>query len=497
MWLAAAALFVHQVSTEGSPPRIAQWDGPVEDGNLPSAAFLFEDEAWLIRSARIDGVESQDDAETPDHRLVVVHIDLPSGRAETGWDLLPILGGRSTELRGVARRADGGITLLLRDRPGLRAVSLLRDRGVVDHGALEVASDTHTLGVIWDGDQLRAALDDGSAITWGDGSPTLERIEGVPGVDEADLDPNLPPWVRALRLSSARAALARRQALAAARWTARGWDVLVWEAPNQWRWTLSRDEAAAPETGARYGALGSRHTAFDERVASWPLGLGEPPNREVRTNYSAPRIVRASGEGIWENAAPAGGFWDWCLPHPERWVCVSHAPLEHRTRIFDGDANRSSEVHGRFSPADPVLVEASGGGFWILDVSHTSADGRIYYRLNDDLTRADPMSWSERYRHARPRTREEARAWQATSGPSAMMVMDNDTGESIHLFFATLALPVQLFGFPAATLLFLLFALALRRPPFTAALISILLFGIVLGVQLVMATGYLRLLSYV
>lgn len=481
LWLSAVSVFVRQVSSAGSPPRVAQWDGPIEDANLPEAAFLFEDEAWLIRFASLDDFDAEFEALTLgrewDHRLVVVHIDLPHGIAETGWDLMPILGGRRVELRGVARRADGGISLLLADgRLGLRAISLLSDRRAVDHGTVAVPSHAGVLGVRWAEGRLRAALRDGHAASWGEGPATLEIIEGCPQVDE----------------------FARDRQPVAARWTEQGWDVLVWDAPNQWRWTLSGESPARPQSGLEYGALGLRSQPFDELISPWPSGLGEPIDPEVRTRSSTRNILRATGEGTWENAAAAGGFWDWCLPGATKWVCVSHAPFEHRTRIFDGEGHdRTSELHPRFGPADPVVVESAASGFWVLDVSHTSAEGRIYYRLNDDLTRADPMRWGERYRRARPRTHEEALVWQATSGPSLMVLMDGDAAESIWLWIATLELPVELFGFPASVVLFGLLGLALRFRPRPTAKASVFLFAILLALMLWMGPGYVQVLPYV
>lgn len=460
VWLIALGLFVHQLETVGSPPRVASWEGPAEDDNLPVAAFLFEDVAWLVRDA-------------PD-RSIVVRVDLARGVAETGWDL-SALGADGPDIEGVAQREDGGLTLLL-EHHGLTAITLTRDREVVSHGTAQLDTLVGVIGVAWVGDTLHAALGSGQSVSWRDGvARGVAPIEGSPRVD----------W------------RARDTWLAAARWTDAGWDVLVWDRPDRWRWTRGGDDAG-PDWAASHGGLSHRFAPFDGPVHVGPPELGPPPHPEVRARLEPGRALRAMGGGRWESASAAGGFWDWCLPRGDRWVCVSHDAVGHRTELFDEDGHDGSRsVHDRFAPADPVIVEASGGGFWVLDLSNTAEDGRIYYRLNDDLTRADPLGWHERYRRARPRTREDARVWQATSGPSAMIWPEDETLLAISLFLGTIELPTAIFAFPIALLAFALAAAALRVGRRGAALLALAIFGGELLLALLTLPGFVHLLRLV
>lgn len=463
LWLLCLGLFAHHVTTIGSPPRVASWDGPPEDDNLPGRAFLAEDEAWLLRS----GSEGS----------VLVRVDLARGAAETGWDLSP-LGERSARVEGVALRDDGALTLIVARR-GLSAFTFTRDRRVVAHGSASVDPYVGVLGVIWVGDTLRAALANGQELRWREGDVAVLPIDGCPAVTrERDV------WLAAARWQDASGAGA-------------GWDVLVWERPDRWRWTRDT-RAAEPTWAARFGGVSLRHPPFDERVPVGPPSLGPPPNPEVRARSEPGSSLRSVGPGRWEDATAAGGFWDWCLPRGAHWVCVSHAAFEHRTHLFDDQGHDGSRaVHERFAPADPVIVEASGGGFWVLDLSNTSEDGRIFYRLNDDLTRADPLGWLERYRRARPTTEAEARVWQATSGPSARMVYDDDGLGAVLRFLATVELPFAFFAFPIALLAFVLAALALRVQRRGAALLALGIFGGQLLLALLTLPGFLHLLSLV
>ncbi|MBN8611107.1 MAG: hypothetical protein J0L92_11010 [Deltaproteobacteria bacterium] len=459
VWLLALGLLVRQLDTVGSPPRIATWDGPPEDDNLPQRAFLFEDEAWLLR----DGSD----------RSVMVRVDLPRGVAETGWDLSPF-GPRSLEVQGIARREDGWITLVIEHR-GLTAITLTREREVLSHGTAPVDTTVGVLGVRWVGSTLHAALGNGTRVSWRDGHASIAPIAGSPQPDWRTRD----TW------------------LAAARWTDLGWGVLVWESPDRWRWTLG-DSDAHGEWAATYGGVGHRFAPFHTPVHVGSPGLGAPPNDEVRARDEPGRALRWIGEGRWENASASGGFWDWCLPRGDRWICVSHDAMAHHTEIFDEEGHRASHaVHDRFAPADPVIVEASGGGFWVLDLSNTSEDGRIYYRLTDELERADALSWRERYERARPRTHEQARMWQATSGPSAMIWPANDTAFAIAFFLATIELPISLFSFPIAIVVFPIAALALRVERRGAAVLALSVFGAQLVLALLAMTGFVSLLRFV
>lgn len=457
VWLLALGLFAHHVATVGSPPRVAAWDGPAEDENLPVAAFLAEDEAWLLRQA-VD-------------RPLVVRVDLARGVAETGWDL-SMLGPETPRLEGVARRDDGALTLVVMHH-GLVALTLQRDRSVQRHGSVRLDPSVAVIGVVWVGETLHAALSDGRSVAWRDGSAAIEPIAGCPPIEHPrDL------W------------------LAAARWTAGGWDVLLWERPGRWRWTLGG--TGAPAWAASYGGLSHRFAPFDEPVHVGAPGLGPPPSDEVRPRLEPGSALRATGAGTWENASAAGGFWDWCLPHGERWLCVSHDATSHRTELFDGEGHRTRvAVHERFAPADPVVVDASGGGVWVLDLSNTSEDGRIYYRLTGELARADALDARERYERARPRTRAEARAWQATSGPSAMFLPTSPEASALGLFFLTVALPISLFSYPAALLVVALTAAALRLAGRGAARAVLVLLGLQLLLALVTLPRFVHLLAYV
>lgn len=460
LWLFAIGLLVQQLATVGSPPRVAAWDGPPEEDNLPLRAFLFEDEAWLLRDA-------------PD-RNVVVHLDLARGRAETGWDLAEF-GPRSLRVEGAARREDGAITLVIEHR-GLSAITLTRDRDVLSHGAARIDSLVGVIGVQWVGTTLRAALGDGRQVSWRDGVVDVQPIAGCPQGDGHGRD----TW------------------LEAARWSDAGWDVLVWESPDRWRWTHG-DTNARPEWAATYGGLSLRHEPFETPIHVGAPELGAPPNAEVRARDEPGRALRWLGEHRWENASASGGFWDWCLPRGARWVCVSHAAFEHETRLFDDQGHdRTTSIHGHFSPADPVIVEAEAGGFWVLDLSNTSEDGRIYYRLNDDLSRADPLSFGERYARARPRTREQAREWQATSGPSAMIWPEGDVGFAVAMFLGTVALPLELFSFPIALVVLALLAATLRvKSRRGAALLALATVGGQLVFALLAFSSFIELLEYV
>lgn len=460
VWLLSLSLFVRQLDTVGSPPRIATWDGPPESDNLPHRAFLFEDEAWLLRDAA--------------DRPVVVRIDLPRGVAETGWDLSPY-GPRSLRIEGVARRDDGALTLVIAHGGDLSAISLTREREVVDHGAARGDSNVGVIGVRWVGSTLRAVLANGQDVAWRPRGVEVGTVEDCPPVDPHD----------------------RNTFLAAARWTEAGWDVLVWERPDRWRWTRS-SEHASPAWAARYGGVSHRFAPFDEPVPVGPPGLGAPPNPELHVRDEPGSVLRAVGDGQWESARAAGGFWDWCLPRGDRWICVSHDAMAHHTEIFDEEGHEASHaVHDRFSPADPVIVEASGGGFWVLDLSNTSEDGRIYYRLTDQLERADPLSWRERYERARPRTREQAHEWQATSGPSAMIWPEDDTAFAIAFFLGTIELPIALFSFPIAIVVFAISALTLRVQRRGAAVLALSVFGPQLALALLVMAGFVNLLRFV
>ena len=459
LWLITLGLFARQLVSVGSPPRIARWEGPPEDDGLPQRAFLFEDEVWSIRHA-------------PD-RPVAVRIDLTRGVAQTGWDL-DAFGPGSLRVEGVARRDDGALTLLIEHR-GLRAITLTREREVVDHGAARIDTLVGVIGARWVGATLQVALGDGRRVSFRDGVAEVQPIHDAPSVDWRTRD----TW------------------LAAARWSDAGWDVLVWQAPDRWRWT-HESTRARPEWAATHGGLSLRHAPFDTPVHVGPPELGAPPSTEVQPRAEPGRALRWLGEGRWENASAAGGFWDWCLPRGAHWVCVSHASFEHETRLLDGEGHDGSgSIHGRFSPADPVIVYAREGGFWVLDLSNTSEDGRIYYRLNDDLSRADPLSWSERYRRARPRTREEARAWQATSGPSMMIWPESDTALAVTMFLGTIELPIELFTFPIALAAFAICALTLRVRARVAAWLAIATFGLQLGLALLCLPGFLAILPLV
>jgi hypothetical protein len=459
LWLIALGLLVRQLVNVGSPPRIASWEGPIEDDNLPEDAFLFEDEVWSIRDA-------------PD-RPTVVRIDLARGVAQTGWDLTPF-GPDSLRVEGVARRDDGALTLVIQRR-GLRAITLTREREVVDHGTARIDTLVGVIGVRWVGATLHVALGDGRDVSFREGAADVQPIEGSPRVDWRTRD----RW------------------LAAARWSDTGWDVLVWEAPDRWRWTRG-DTRARPEWAATYGGLSVRHRPFDAPIHVGPPELGPPPNAEVHVRAEPGRALRWLGEDRWENGSAAGGFWDWCLPRGARWVCVSHDAFEHETRLFDDEGHDgSASIHGRFSPADPVIVHATEGGFWVLDLSNTSEDGRIYYRLNDDLSRADPLSWSERYRRARPRTHEEARAWQATSGPSVMAWSESETVFAVTMFLATIELPIEVFTFPIAMIAFLIAASTMRVRGRGAAFLALAFFGAQLGLALLSLPGFLQILPLV
>ncbi len=459
VWLLAIGLLVVQLDSVGSPPRIAAWDGPAEDDNLPIGAFLFDDEAWLLR----DGSD----------RPVVVRIDLPRGVAETGWDLSSF-GSQSLEVQGIARRGDGALTLVIEHR-GLTAITLTREREVVSHGIARVDTTVGVIGVRWVGETLHAALGNGGHVSWRDGSARVAPIAGSPQPDWRTRD----TW------------------LAAARWTDTGWDVLVWERPDRWRWTRGGSDAT-PGWAATYGGIGHRFAPFDMPIHVGAPGLGPPPTDQLRARDEPGREHRWIGDGLWESATASGGFWDWCLPRGVRWICVSHDAMGHHTTLFDDDGQETHRaVHDRFSPADPVTVEASDGGFWVLDLSNTSEDGRIFYRLGDDLTRTDPLSWSERYRRARPRTRDEARAWQATSGPSAMIWPEDDTAFAITMFLGTIELPIALFSFPIAMIAFALGCVALRVGRRGAAILAMAVFGPQLLLAMLTLPGFVQLLEYV
>lgn len=428
LW-SGAALRVGLCLLQPSPPRVLRWSDPSPvDRGLHDQLVVDGDGAWLF--AALQGPEGRVGTE-------VRYLDLAAGVVRLDWTLPP---GRLV-LEAVV--PDAGDLLVVLAGDGLRAARLQRAGGVVDLGRLEGRGSPAAAVKVGDG--LEVLTEGGRALAF--------RPNGAE--DRGQVAP--PPDVF------------RSGEVAAATW-ADGWQVGVWRRDGRSYSVLpltpGAPAPAAPVDRVPFGAIGV------SRLTGPELPLPTPPAPlPTGVRGGSHRALRVVGDHV-ERLPLWGGFWHWCMEAGPGVICLEHDPLEDTTGwTHSGGARSTSTVHPRWSPADPLLLPASSGGWWLLDHSHVALDGRIYLRLDEDLRRLDPLSPWERLRRVSPQTHDEVRALMATGGPRAVVWWSERV-----LPLGFLAVPVLLLGGVAVGL-----AAAVGRQAGAVAAGVYLVAGVLLG----------------